>query len=353
MFANRFQGYIEAIMQEAGLKNRLKRLLLWLALLLILLLTAFSIYGAFLGAENAKLFFNSLPLSIYWLTLGLVFIAGIVFFPRLHSPVGSFATHFGCILVLAGGFWGSQAGVQIRNRLLYTDIIRSGEMVIYQGQTQQAVTIDDEQSKELPFAVKLVDFKIEYYPVGRLNVQTPQGNRFKFPARPGKKYNLGPDSGSVEVVRQFSNFKMLLNNGEKTAIDDPNGKPNPALELRVISPNKDETTRYAFEKFPGHPATDNLTFSYRRTIRDFISDVEIIKDGSVVTAKSIEVNKPLHFGGYLFYQQGYDSEAGQYTILGVVSDTGLTAVHIGFFLLCAGLFWNFWLSPGRRRAGDG
>jgi hypothetical protein len=353
MFANRFQGYIEATMQEAGLKNRLKRLLLWLALLLILLLTALSIYGAFLGADNAKVFFNSLPMSVFWVVFIILLVLGIAFFRRLISSPASFLTHFGCVLVLAGGFWGSQAGVQFRNRFLHTDIIRSGEMVIYQGQTQQTVTTDDEQSKELPFAVKLDDFKIEYYPLGWLNVQTPQGKRFKFPARPGKKYNLGPDFGNIEVVRQFSNFKMLLNNGEKTAIDDPNGKPNPALKLRVISPDKGETTRYAFEKFPGHPAVDNLTFSYRRTIRDFISDVEIIKNGSVVTAKSIEVNKPLHFGGYLFYQQGYDNEAGQYTILGVVNDTGLFVVHLGFFLLCTGLFWNFWLSSGRRRAGDG
>jgi hypothetical protein len=330
-------------MKEAGLKNSIRQVVLWAGLILILLLVALSIYGAFIGADNAKVFFNSPALSIFWIVLVLIFIAGIVFFPRLHTSAGSFATHFGCLLVIAGGFWGSQAGVQLRNQFLNSNIIRSGEMIIYENETQKMVVTENQGEQKLPFEVKLADFKIEYYQQGRLLVQTPQGNLFNFPAIPGKKYDLA-DEGSVEVVRQFDKFKILLENSQRTASDDPNGKSNPALELKITSPDGSETTRYAFEKFPGHPSANNLMFFYRRTISEFISDVEIIKDGSVVASKSIEVNNPLHFGGYLFYQQGYDSEAGQYTILGVVSDTGLFAVHLGFFLLCAGLFWNMWLN---------
>jgi hypothetical protein len=339
-----FQNYYEGTMKETGFKNSVRQVVLWAGLILILLLVALSIYGAFIGADNAKVFFNSPPLSIFWLVLGLIFIAGIVLFPRLHTSAGSFATHFGCLLVLAGGFWGSQAVINFRNDNLHAGLIRSGEMVIYEGQAQQEVITDYQQSKNLPFAVKLVDFKIEYYQQGRLLVQTPQGKRFGFPAITGKKYDLGPDSGSIEVVRQFNSFKIHLDNGSRIAIDDPNGQPNPALELKVIGPDGSETTRYAFEKFPGHQSADNLAFFYRRTISEYISDVEIIKAGSVVASKSIEVNKPLNFGGYLFYQQDYDHQAGQYTILSVVSNTGLFTVHLGFVLLCAGLFWNMWLN---------
>jgi len=348
LYWRRISELYEGIMKEAGLKNSIRRVVLWAGLILILLLVALSIYGAFIGADNAKVFFNSPALSIFWLVLGLIFIAAIVFFPRLHTSAGSFATHFGCLLVLAGGFWGSQAGVQLRNQFLNSNIIRSGEMIIYENETQKIVLTENQGEQKLPFEIKLVDFKIEYYRQGRLLVQTPQGNLFNFPAKPGKKYDLAGE-GSIEVVRQFDSFKILLENGKRNASDDPNGKPNPALELKVTSPDGSETTRYVFEKFPGHPPADNLAFSYRRTIRDFISDVEIIKDGSIVARKSIEVNKPLHFGGYLFYQQGYDSDAGQYTILGVVSDTGLFIVHLGFVLLCAGLFWNMWVSPSRRQ----
>lgn len=338
-------------MQKTGLQNSVRHTALRAGLVLILLLVALSIYGAFIGAEQAKVFFNSLPLSIFWLILGSILIAGIVFFPRLRRCPGLFAIHFGCVLILAGGFRGSQAFVRFCNHFLHTDIIRSGEMIIYKSETQKTVMTENQEERNLPFEVKLVDFKIEYYPQGWLFVRTAQGQGLKFPALPGKIYDLGPDSGSVEVVRQFNNFKMLLDNGNRTPIDDPNAgtQVNPALELKITRPDGSQTTRYAFEKFPGHPSADNLALSYTRTIRDFISDVEIIEDGRVVAKKSIEVNKPLHFGGYLFYQQGYDSAAGQYSILSVVSDTGLTIVHLGFFLLCAGLFWNMWASPSLRR----
>ena len=85
------------------------------------------------------------------------------------------------------------------------------------------------------------------------------------------------------------------------------------------------------------------SFLIDRSIKDFLSDVEVVKDNKVVTRKNIEVNKPLHYGGYLFYQQGYDSDAGRYTVLGVTSDKGLGIVFLGYILLCAGVFWHFWL----------
>jgi hypothetical protein len=58
MFAAGFRGI--ATMPEAGLKNWFRRVILWAGLLAILLLIVFSIYGAFIGAESAKGFFNSI-----------------------------------------------------------------------------------------------------------------------------------------------------------------------------------------------------------------------------------------------------------------------------------------------------
>jgi hypothetical protein len=349
-----FLGYFGVMANEAGLKNHLKRLILWAGLFLVILLTVFSIYGAFIGADKAKQFFNSVPLTVYWLAFAVVLISAIPAFRRLISSPASFLTHFGCILIIAGALWGSQAGFKIRHSLFHTGLIRSGEMIIREGETQKIVMTESEGEGKLPFAIKLVDFKIEYYQPGRLIIKTPQGTGFKLSAETGKNYDLGPDLGSVEIVRRFDHFRMLLEGDKKTAIDDPNpGAPeNPALELRLMDPNGGEKTRYVFERFEGHRHTDNLVFAYKKTIRDFISDVEVIKDGSVIVRKSIEVNKPLHFGGYRFYQQGYDEIAGAYTVLGVVGDNGLGVVYIGYILLCAGVFWRLWFrhvfgnSPG-------
>jgi hypothetical protein len=332
--------------QKTNSKNRLRRSLLWAALTLILFLIALSIYGAFIGAEAAQAFFNSIPLAIYWLAFAALLIAGVVAFHRLLHIRGLFLIHLGCMLVLAGGIWGSQAGLRIQDMLFGTDTIRAGQMVIYEGTDEKAVAGEDDSEKELPFAIKLVDFRLEYYEPGQLLIQTNRDEGFKISAEPGMKYSLGDDLGSVEIVRRFERFKILFEGDKRITVDDPNpGAPgNPALELRLKKPDGTETTKYVFERFAGHLGPeDNLAFYYRRTIQEYISDVEVIKDNAAVARKSIEVNKPLHFGGYLFYQQDYDHEGGQYTVLRVTSDNGLGVVYLGYILLCVGAFWHLWL----------
>jgi hypothetical protein len=69
---------------------RLRRLLLRAALTLILLLIAISIYGAFIGAEAAQAFFNSIPLAIYWLAFTALLISAISTFRRLLQIRGLF-----------------------------------------------------------------------------------------------------------------------------------------------------------------------------------------------------------------------------------------------------------------------
>ena len=75
----------------------------------------------------------------------------------------------------------------------------------------------------------------------------------------------------------------------------------------------------------------------------YTSELEIVKDGRVVAAKNIEVNHPLHYGGYHFYQQSYgEDRLGVYTVLMVVSDSGLNLVYSGYTMLIVGVFWHFW-----------
>jgi hypothetical protein len=333
-------------MKKTELKNKFKRPLLWAGLFGILLLTGFSIYGAFIGADKAQAFFNSLPLSVYWGALAALLIAAIFLFKRLACVRGLLMMHLGCVLVLAGAMWGSQAGFNTQDAVLGTNTLRAGQMVLYEGMTDAAVDVDMKRgiTQTLPFAVRLADFRMEYYQPGMLIIQTPQGAPIKVPAQTGSKYELNNDRGSVEIVRQFEHFKIDLQGNERIAFDDPQGKLNPALELRLTKPDGSQTTRYVFERFNSHVMPqDNLQFRYFRMVRDFISDLEVVKDGTVLLRKSIEVNKPLHFGGYIFYQQGYDDQAGQYTVLRVINDRGLGIVFGGYVLLCAGVFWHLWL----------
>jgi hypothetical protein len=80
-------------------------------------------------------------------------------------------------------------------------------------------------------------------------------------------------------------------------------------------------------------------------IRAFRSDLSILQGDNAVVRKVIAVNNPLHYGGYHIYQNAYDVEKENYTVLEVKSDSGLKVVWTGMAVLCAGAFWSFWIAP--------
>jgi len=67
-----------------------------------------------------------------------------------------------------------------------------------------------------------------------------------------------------------------------------------------------------------------------------------------VLKKNIEVNDPLHYGGYHFYQSSYltpDQGHPWATVLSVTSDSGLYCVFGGFIALCGGIIYHLWVVP--------
>ena len=82
-----------------------------------------------------------------------------------------------------------------------------------------------------------------------------------------------------------------------------------------------------------------------RTVKDYRSHLAVIEDGQVVRRKAVEVNYPLHYGGYHIYQSSYGGEDQPYVGLMVVSDTGLYFVYAGLALLVGSVFWWSWGRP--------
>lgn len=391
---------------------------MWIGLVLIIVLLLLSVYGAFIGAERAKSFFNSLPVVVYWGIFGLALVVGLVAFRRLLRVPGLLLMHAGCILILIGGAWGSMLGY----RLSGNDKIREGQMVIYEGQTSNQVraemkrllfslggefehslhsqtvpqelrqefekeqsplsenaTIRVEQAdsiwsitddlkeyyvrkeqgklkfyltgemRDLPFSIKLHDFRIEYYEPAYLQVETGEGQSKTVAAEVGNEIDLGEKLGTARIVRMFENFKMSIEGGKRVVFEDPNPGLNPALEVQITKPDGQVSTQYVFSLMPGFSHSEGgvkLIYSrpVNRAISDYISELEVTdKQGKVVAAKDIEVNHPLRYGGYHFYQSFYDPEAGRYTVLSVYSDTGLTIVYTGYWMLCLGVIWHLWL----------
>ncbi len=337
---------------------KLNRSILWTALLAIALLIVLSIAGAFYGAQKAKLIFNSIPLAFYWYVLAVLFLAGLVEFPRLLCKPGLFMIHTGCLLTLAGSMCGSEAGHRLISRLFGTQKIPGGYMLITEGTAEKYVTTEDFSRRlgELPFSIKLKDFRVEYYQtdgnsVPQLYIQTQDGRDLQLAARAGEEISLGQDKGKLKVVRTFRKFKIRIENDKKIATDEEGSEENPAAEVIIEVPDGNSYTRYVFERFEGFShREDGLKLSYvsqqePRMIRDYFSDVAVIENGKEAAGKTIEVNHPLHYKGYHFYQHSYDSEAGKYTVLSVTSDSGLYVVYAGYWMLCCGVAWQLWFRP--------
>ena len=325
-------------------KKKFRRVVMWSALALIILLIYLSVYGAFIGAERAQRLVNTLPLTVYWLAFVVILIAGLVVFRRLIRAPSLLLIHAGCVLVLAGGMWGSDAGHKLQKQLFGIDKIRTGQMIIYEGRTENQVLLEQGQwRKELPFSVHLKDFRLEHYKPGSIVVYMPDDTTRRIPAETGSEHNLGGEVGKVKIVRIFERFRLVMEDNQREAIEAPDGEPMPALEVIIERPDGSELTRYIFEPSQGYMYQDNFQMSYLRMISDYISELQIIENNKVVAEKNIEVNHPLHYGGYHFYQSSYDAEAGRYTVLEVVSDTGLVLVYGGYLMLCIGVFWHLWL----------
>ncbi len=324
-------------------KKKFRRAVMWSALTLVILLIFLSVYGAFIGAERTRNLVNSLPLTVYWLAWALMLITGLAAFRRLIRVPSLLLIHAGCVLILAGAMWGSDAGHKLQKQLFGIDKIRTGRMAIYEGDSKNFVALENgQQTKELPFSVKLKDFRIEYYKPEYLWVQSDEGRSWKIAVEINREFPLGDDFGTMTILRKFENFKITIEGG--IVYDDLEPGYNPALEVQIRHMDGTVTTQYAFERSPGHiHPEDKFVLRYQRIISDYISELQIIENNKVVAEKNIEVNHPLHYGGYHFYQHSYDAKAGQYTVLEVTSDTGLVLVYGGYLMLCIGVFWHLWL----------
>ncbi|MBN2588891.1 MAG: cytochrome c biogenesis protein ResB [Sedimentisphaerales bacterium] len=315
----------------------------------IMLLFFLSIYGAFIGPERAKAFFNSVPMAIYWIAFIFLLVIGIVLFRRLIQVPALLFTHFGCILILLGGIWSSNSGHELQKKVFGINKIPSGYMQIYEEHADNIVIAENDIQYELPFSIALKDFRIEYYKPSDLYIQTRQGEDWKIPIEEGKVYSPDSTFGTIEIVKVFSNFKMITENGIRNAIDDPGPGSNPAIEVKVTPPDGESLTRYIFDFSRSYIYSDDFAMAFEIDIKEYISELQVIQDNKVVAVKDIEVNHPLYYGGYHFYQQDYDHEEGRYTILKVTSNSGLYFVYAGYFMLCIGVCWHFWLKKLRSK----
>ena len=351
-----------------------RRFFLWAIITTSLILAAASIVSAFFGSAATRTAFSSAPAAAFWLIFMALMVASVAAFPAVRQSPGLLATHVGPLLILAGAIWASPAAHRLRGWLTDSYKPPAGRMVIYQGQSSRELFPTEGGAVErLPFEVALEKFWIEYYPDEPwllVMAAVDEHDEDEHIHQELVDWQLGQEVALplCDVTMRVADYRLVRFS------DGPDAWVMPKLAVRLTG---DDTREYALQAFPHMPqATLPLAGVYAdvqawmdagmprlyllaspTSIKDYRSSLVITdqrEPDHVLTArKTIEVNSPMHYGGYHFYQYQYDDEAHQYTILSVYSDSGLYVAYTGFAMLCGGMLWHvIWPAgwPGRRRA---
>ena len=148
-----------------------------------------------------------------------------------------------------------------------------------------------------------------------------------------------------------------MDGGKVTAGEGPEDAENPGYEVQIKGPDGAVEVQYVFEKFAGHDMPNyrfEIQYQPPQMPKDYISELTVLEDGQERVRRHIEVNHPLSYGGYLFHQQSWgQDEHGLYSVIGVVSNSGLEAVFTGYAVLAAGIAGQLWIVPAYRKLRRG
>ncbi|MGR3218756.1 MAG: cytochrome c biogenesis protein ResB, partial [Candidatus Anammoxibacter sp.] len=164
-----------------------------------------------------------------------------------------------------------------------------------------------------------------------------------------EKYSIGNTGFHVKLVKYYPSFGM-----KEEIVQKSDNLVNPAILVDTTGPSG-KTSEWLFAK-NGRAwwyLDDNLALLYqegREIIKDFKSTLKIIEDGKVVKTKTIEVNDPLSYKGIDFYQANYDPNNPKFSGIQVTSHPGIFVVYTGFWTLCFGIVFIFYIKPFIKRS---
>jgi hypothetical protein len=299
-----------------------------------------SYYGVSLTSVFFVFFLNDIFHSLWYCTLLLLISVSLLLvlikrrFFRL-TQLGFLFSHMGIIIILLGGLVGLMAG-------------QKGFIDLVKGQSAHSMGITKGgkltgAAGNLGFGLRLDDFQVDYYP-----------SEYKIYA-----FRLNPDSKRFEVVGSYK-----LKRGKKYSI------PGTDVDFVVRRTEQDSTPR-ADLVLGNSLETETLTYGTplrlaggrlvlaidRRQddVKEYRSLVSMWEGGRKVRSATIQVNHPLSYRGYAFYQANFDPKNPDYSGIEVVRDPGLPLVYVGFLMLSLGVIYIFYITPRivdfrRRRA---
>lgn len=209
------------------------------------------------------------------------------------SRGGSWLVHVGFIFLILGGAMIARGSYNIRAGGLPGDMLAPSEA-------------------QWGFNVRIDDFRIEYYPLG--------------------------EGQLVLVDNQFIGRIVK-------------SRPNGTFDLEMFQPTRRMLRAVAADRIRNHfESTMGNGRLDQPNISDYIATLTIVENGRDIRTERVEVNHPLRYKGYRFYQSSFDDrhvdEQGRWTtILNVRKDQGSPFVWFGLALVTFGLVLGMYIVP--------
>ena len=306
-------------------------------LLLVLLMGIFKQESSSEQSIVNQLYLSNILSSSAFLLLQLILLINLSFaiikrFQRFNFKNFTFIlNHLGILIIVIG------LGFGTGDISKYTLKISKND---FTWKTKQGNT-----DIELPFAFKLIDFKLENFPakIGIINNQTDKiikGN--------DKIILTGQDS-----IIQFKGKKIRLKKHLKNSVQfgenfHPVNETGSCLAAFIEIEDENKKKQKAWISRGSHlypsvlfPIDSSYTLAMLEPeAKSYKSDISVYFKSGDIQQYTIEVNKPIHISGWDIYQTDYNKEMGEwsdYSIIEMVYDPWLNVIYFGVFLMLIGV----------------
>ncbi len=324
-----------------------------LAIWLLSLIAFFSLIGTFIPQ-------SSIYSSRWFILLLILFSLNLSVclsnrFPLKNRSLGSFLSHISILIILLGALIGILFG-------------QKDYLKISKGQEASSFIYRD---REIPlgFSIRLNDFIYNENIDSKERLLVYQGAKpekgicdmgpgpavkqskvllAEVSVNMGLEQSIGNTGYKIRAIRYVPDF--VMDTLTKVVLNRSSEPNNPALEVELKDPKGRIKSSWLFARFPQihqELASDfQIIYNWApRRPKDFISKVTILRGGKEILSSDIQVNAPLNFSGYNFFQSSYDSQDLSWTGLQVVKDPGVPVIYAGFILLIVGLVMIFYVGP--------
>lgn len=238
---------------------------------------------------------------------------------------GHLLCHAGTVVILVGGALGSllgqRASLELREGRAATEVVGT------QDGPNPGIAIP------LGFTVRLEDFEIEHHPgADRLLV-------------------LGVDRDGLAPLRTLDPASVT-----EAADVDSLGSTLKVIDARAGAVDVEIGDRGQARRKTLRSGTGDMAWLQEgrsvlvlerpeQEVKAYRSRVSVLENGREVCRKTVEVNDPLSYGGWHFYQSSFRAEDPEWTGLLAVKDPGFGVVFLGFAMIACGVLFVYYVRP--------